>query len=204
MKKRLVGVAVLLLLAVIVLPLVLDGANEEALLADTRLPPPPAVPEADALLEAPPAELAAAEGGIARDHVPAEPEPEIAPVIPPVAVAPASATPAATPAAPVATPVAPAATVAAEPAPAADPRLAALAEAWDVQVAAVSSPDGAERLRGQLVKAGYKARVVRANGLNKVVVGPELRRSAAEKLRDRLAGDARVGKPKGMLVRYVP
>lgn len=210
MKKRLVGIAVLLLLAVIVLPLVLDGANEDALLADTRLPPPPAVPEAAALLEAPPAELAAAEGGIARDHVPAEPEPVVAPVVPPVAVAPAAAAPAAVPAvaAPAARPAAPsvpAAATAAEPVPApADPRLAALAEAWDVQVAAVSSPDGAERLRGQLAKAGYKARIVRAGGLHKVVVGPELRRAAAEKLRDRLAADARVGKPKGMLVRYVP
>lgn len=204
MKKRLVGIAVLVLLAVIVLPLVLDGANEDALLADTRLPPPPAVPEAAALLEAPPAELAAAEGGIARDHVPAEPEPVVAPVVPPVAVAPAATAPALpAPATAAATPAA-AAPVEAAPAPAADPRLAALAEAWDVQVAAVSSPDGAERLRGQLAKAGYKARIVRAGGLHKVVVGPELRRAAAEKLRDRLAADARVSKPKGMLVRYVP
>lgn len=205
MKKRLVGIAVLLLLAVIVLPLVLDGANEDALLADTRLPPPPAVPEAAALLDAPPAELAAAEGGIARDHVPAEPEPVVAPVVPPVAIAPAAAAPSAVPAATASATAPPASAAAVEPVPApADPRLAALAEAWDVQVAAVSSPDGAERLRSQLAKAGYKARIVRAGGLHKVVVGPELRRAAAEKLRDRMAADARVGKPKGMLVRYVP
>lgn len=200
LKKRLVGIAVLLLLAAIVLPLVLDGANKDALMADTRLPPPPVVADADGLLAAPPGEWATAEGEIAREHLPAEPEP-----IPPVAVAPtaADAAPAEiTP--PAAAVTAPAPVPAPAPAAVVEPRLAALAEAWDVQVAAVSAPEGAERLRAKLVAAGYKARVVRVKGMHKVVVGPELRRDAAEKLLDRLAADARVGKPKGMLVRYVP
>lgn len=201
LKKRLVGIAVLLLLAVIVLPLVLDGANKDALLADTRLPPPPVVADADGLLAAPPGELAIAEGEIAREHLPAEPEP-----IPPVAVAPTAADAATAESMPPGAAVTAPAPVPAPPVPAAvvEPRLAALAEAWDVQVAAVSAPEGAERLRAKLVAAGYKARVVRVKGMHKVVVGPELRRDAAEKLLDRLAADARVGKPKGMLVRYVP
>ncbi|MFZ5723366.1 MAG: SPOR domain-containing protein [Pseudomonadota bacterium] len=194
LKKRLTGTAVLVVLAALLLPLVLDGANEEALLADTRLPPPPAVPDAAALLEAPPEAVSAAETEIARDHVPVEPE---APVIPPVAVAPGTP-PAETEPAPV-----PAPAVAA-PAPVADPRLASLAEAWDVQLAAVSSPDGADRLRASVATAGYKARIVRAGPLYKVVVGPELRREDAEKLRAKLAADARIGKPAGMLVRYIP
>lgn len=200
LKNRLVGVGVLLVLAAIVLPLVFDGANQDALRADTRLPPPPAVPEAEALLTAPAPELPMAEAELARDHVPAEPE---APApLPPVAVAPGTA-PAAAPAAPPATPVAAAPTPAA--APVADPRLAGLAEAWDLQLAAVSAPDGAERLRNKLVAAGYKARVAKVGAFYKVLVGPELRREDAEKLRAKLAADARVGKPAdARLVRYIP
>ncbi len=194
LKNRLVGVGVLMAIAVVVLPLLFDGANQQALLADTRMPPAPEVPEPAALLAEPPAQLPEAEEEITRDHVPAEPEP--APVAPPVAVAPS------VPAAPA--PVAPAVTPAAAPAPAADPRLAALAEAWDVQVAAVSAADGAERLRAKLQQSGYKTRIVQRDGRYKVVVGPVLRREDAEALRGKLAADARVGKPAGMLVRYVP
>lgn len=199
LKNRLVGVGVLLVLAAIVLPLVFDGANQDALLADTRLPPPPAVPEAEALLTAPAPELPQAEAELAREHVPAEPE---APApLPPVAVAPGTAPAPAVAAPPAAAPAAPAPAATT----AADPRLAGLAEAWDVQLAAVSAPEGAERLRGKLVAAGYKARVVKVGALYKVLAGPELRREDAEKLRAKLAADARVGKPAdARLVRYIP
>lgn len=196
LKNRLVGVGVLMAIAVVVLPLLFDGANQQALLADTRMPPAPEMPEPAALLAEPPAQLPEAEEEITRDHMPAEPEP--APVAAPVAVAP-SVPVAATPVVPAAAPAAPVA-----PAPAADARLAAMAEAWDVQVAAVSAADGAERLRGKLQQAGYKARVVQRDGRYKVVVGPVLRREDAEALRARLAGDAQVGKPAGLPVRYVP
>lgn len=197
LKNRLVGVGVLMAIAVVVLPLLFDGANQQALLADTRMPPAPEVPEPASLLAEPPAQLPEAEEEITRDHVPAEPEPP-APVVAPVAVAPS------VPAA--AAPVAPAATPAAAPpgVQAADPRLATLAEAWDVQVAAVSAADGADRLRAKLQQSGYKARIVQRDGRYKVVVGPVLRREDAEALRGKLAADARVGKPAGMLVRYVP
>jgi cell division septation protein DedD len=59
-----------------------------------------------------------------------------------------------------------------------------------------------------LLAAGYKARV-QANrdgrGLNRVLVGPVLRREDALALRDRLAADRHlkdIGTP--LLVRYVP
>lgn len=196
LKNRVVGAVVLLAVAAIVLPLVLDGANEDALLADTRLPPPPAVPDAAALLQPPPQDMPQAEAEIAREHLPVEPE---APVIPPVAVAPGPA-----PVAPVVAPAAAPAPAASAPTPAPDTRLASLAEAWDVQLAALSTIESAERLRAKVAAAGYKARVLRAGNLFKVVVGPELRREDAEQLRTRLAADARVGKPNGMLVRYIP
>lgn len=197
LKNRLVGGGVLLLLAVIVLPWLFDGANEQALLSATRMPAPPEVPAANELLAEDTAPLAEAEGAIARDHVPAEPE---SAVVAPVAVAPAPAVVAPVTSAPV-----PAAPPAAVPAPSpADPRLAALAEAWDVQLVAVSSPEGAARVRDQLTRAGYKARILSAGNLHKVLVGPELRKADAQALRERIAADKRIGLPPGMLVRYIP
>lgn len=215
LKNRLVGVVVLLLLAVLLLPVLFDGANEQALLADTRMPQPPDVPSAGSLLGEPPSIVPETESAIDAAHAPAEPE------IPPVAVAPGAPpeyavadtagvaevgiAPATVKAVP---PPAPAATgpVPAVPAVPAkpDPRLASLAEAWDVQVAAVSTLESAQQLRGKLAAAGYKSRVLAAGKLFRVVVGPELRREDATALRDKLAVDARFGKPKGMLVRYVP
>lgn len=198
LKNRIVGVVVLMALAVIVLPLIFDGANEQTLLADTRMPPAPQVPDATTLLAERPAQLPEAEGEIAREHQAALPE---VAVIPPVAVAPEATTSASSdtpPAAPAAASTPAVATVTA------DPRLAGLAQAWDVQVTAVAAPEGAERLRAKLVKAGYKARVHKVDGLFKVLVGPELRREDAQSLQRRLGADIRVGKPQTVLVRYVP
>ncbi len=188
LKTRLVGAMVLLGLAVIILPLLLDGANEQALLAETRMPPAPAVPTAEALLAEPAAQLPEVEAGIIRDHAPAKPESAVPGVMPPVAVAPTAV---------------PMHTIPMS-APAADIRLQALAEGWDVQVAAVLAITNAERLRAKLLAAGYPARVLKVGKLYRVLVGPELRREDVERLRDRLAADVRVGKIKGMLVRYVP
>ncbi|MFZ5698398.1 MAG: SPOR domain-containing protein [Pseudomonadota bacterium] len=199
LKNRIVGVVLLMALAVIVLPLIFDGANEQTLLADTRMPPAPQVPDAMTLLAETPAQLPEAEGEIAREHQAALPE---VPVIPPVAVAP-EATRSASSDTPPAVPVAGGAP-AVEPFVAADPRLTGLAQAWDVQVTAVAAPEGAERLRAKLVQAGYKARVHRVDGLFKVLVGPELRREDAQSLQRRLGADVRVGKPQTVLVRYVP
>lgn len=220
LKNRLVGVAVLLVLAAVLLPVLFDGANEKALLADTRMPAPPEVPAAETLLAEPPSLVQQTEAEIAAEHALAEPEVQI----PPVAVAPGAppAVPAVTSAAPsTVTPAVPApvpaaanksapvaAPVAVTPAPSApaqvDPRLAKLADAWDVQLAAVSTPESAEQLRTKLVTAGYKARVIASGKLFRVVAGPELRREDALAMRDKLAGDARFSKLKAMLVRYVP
>ena len=69
-------------------------------------------------------------------------------------------------------------------------------------------PEGAGKLCTRLQGAGYKCRVkaVQAGGrtLYRVLAGPEIRREDALALRDRLAKDGAVGKPAGMLVRYVP
>lgn len=190
LKNRLVGVLVLLLLAAVLLPLLFDGANEQSLLAETRMPVPPDVPQAEALLADPPATLPAAETEIAAAHAPAEPEPAV--LAPPAVPQPAVAAP---------VPVTTATQVA--PAPV-DARLAGLAEAWDVQVAAVSTAEAASQLRTRLAAAGYKARVQPAGVLFRILVGPELRKEDAASLRDKLAADGRIGKLNGRLVRYVP
>lgn len=192
LKNRLVGAAVLLVLAVIVLPLLFDGANQQALMSDLRMPVPPEVPDAAALIDGGRSTLAEAKNEVLREHAPVEPEPE--PAVP-VAVAPSPAEP---------VPESSPAPATSQPAAPADERLAKLAEAWDVQVAAGSSAEGAERLRSTLVAAGYKARVRRNATIYRVVVGPVLRREDALALRSALAADARVGKPAGLLVRYIP
>lgn len=192
LKNRLVGAAVLLVLAVIVLPLLFDGANQQALMSDLRMPVPPEVPDAAALIDGGRSALAEAKNEVLREHAPVEPEPE--PAVP-VAVAPSPAEPVPESSPAPATP---------QPAAPADDRLAKLAEAWDVQVAAGSSAEGAERLRSALVAAGYKARVRRDAAIYRVVVGPVLRREDALALRSALSTDKRVGKPAGLLVRYIP
>lgn len=196
LKNRLVGAAVLLAIAVVVLPLLFDGANQQALMSDLRMPPPPETPNAAALLDGGHSTLAEAKDEVLREHALIEPEaePELEP-IPPVAVAPSPAEP---------VPASPAPAATSQPAKPADERLSQLAEAWDVQVAAGSSAEGAERLRNRLVAAGYKVRVRRDAGIHRVVVGPVLRREDAVALRTALAADARVGKPAGLLVRYIP
>lgn len=182
----------MLVLAVIVLPLLFDGANQQALMSDLRMPVPPEVPDAAALIDGGRSALAEAKNEVLREHAPVEPEPE--PAVP-VAVAPSPAEPVPESSPAPATP---------QPAAPADDRLAKLAEAWDVQVAAGSSAEGAERLRSALVAAGYKARVRRDAAIYRVVVGPVLRREDALALRSALSTDKRVGKPAGLLVRYIP
>ncbi|MFP5383849.1 MAG: SPOR domain-containing protein, partial [Gammaproteobacteria bacterium] len=161
-------------------------------MSDLRMPAPPEAPDAAALLDGGRPALAEAKEEVLREHAPVEPEPE---PVPPVAVAPSPAEPVPASSAPPAT---------SQPAAPVDERLAKLAEAWDVQVAAGSSAEGAERLRSTLVAAGYKARVRRDAGIFRVVVGPVLRRDDAVALRTALAADARVGRPAGLLVRYIP
>lgn len=197
LKNRLVGAGVLLALAVIFLPLLFDGANQQALMGEMRLPTPPEVPQAQQLLEGGGAsELPAMREEVRQAHAPASVEPEIAPTVAEQAGAASDEAGAvATPA-----PVAPASAAPVQT----DPRLANLAEAWDVQVAAGSSREGASRLLVRLETAGYKARIRHDGEIYRVVVGPVLRREDAVSLRTALAADARVDKPQGLLVRYIP
>lgn len=206
LKNRLVGAGVLLALAVILLPLLLDGANREALMGEMRMPPPPEVPQAQQLLQGEPSGLPAMREEVAQAHAPAEPE--VAPTVESPSAAEAQPSTESQPSTetqpPNDAPESGASAAPASPPAVADKRLGNLAEAWDVQVAAGSSPEGAARLLSRLEAAGYKARVRHEGGIHRVVVGPLLRREDAQALRTALAADARVGKPQGVLVRYIP
>jgi len=192
LKARLIGAAVLVAVAVLLIPELLSGRKsaepQPAGPAEARgtrtftielnggsaagdLRPPP-VAEAPA-----PAPVAVAEQPAAEPRVAAPAEPALEPVAPsePPAVAKA----------PAAIPVKP--PVQAAPAPAAVTR-----GGWAVQVGAFGSAAAAQRLVKDLQGAGYRAFVspVTRSGktLHRVRVGPEAARDDANRLAERLKG----------------
>lgn len=72
---------------------------------------------------------------------------------------------------------------------------------WSVQLASLSSRDGAENLQKTLRTQGYNAYVRSADGKNRVYVGPLVDRAEAERLRDTLNRQQSL---KGFVVRFEP
>ena len=180
-RRRLIGAAVLLLGAVIVLPMLLDTAPRQvrddiAIIVDSPPPAPAAkAPEAGA----PPAvDVKIGEPAPVRnDAEPTEP--------PPAAAKPAELPPA------------PTAVKAARPAPAgrAEPPTpkapsATASGKYAVQVAALSAASAAEELHVQLIKGGFSSYVesvtTAAGPLHRVRVGPFASRDDAQRAADRL------------------
>ncbi|MEW6353320.1 MAG: SPOR domain-containing protein [Pseudomonadota bacterium] len=226
LKQRLIGAAVLIVLAVIFLPMLLDGDVGSAL-APTNIPPKPEtefVSKVTPLDEVPPA--AADEPPQAQAEFPPAESLAAAPAMPPAASAPVAqvanetvATPPAENSEPQAPPkpaaektpdsVPPAASTAktdAPPKPAA-PRADTKrmdVDAWVVQLGSFSSEQNASKLRDQLRDKGYSAFVetVAGSGGGKVFrvrVGPELERARAEAVRDKLEKELKI---KGIVGRY--
>jgi len=167
LRKRLAGAIVLVVLAVIFVPAVLDGPDGPVTTeVGLALPAPEqsgaATEQHRYTLEDPAAETPAGAAS-------AEPERSIA-----------RAAPSASPSAP----------QAAAPAPAAEPTPI---EAWAVQVGSFASRENAERLSDQLTAGGFAAFIVRVEEggrvLFRVRVGPEQDRARAEVLAQRLAGE---------------
>lgn len=180
LKTRLVGAIVLISLAVIFIPMMLDGGAERAPMVgefipdrpdyhfeplDIPLQPVPVVPaEQPRLVDPPPA----------KDSQPEPVAPESKPEAPakPADVAPA--------------PVAPSPRPAAVP----TPPSGSDTPAWVVQVGSFSQQDNAVALRDRLRKAGFPAFVDQATAAGsttwRVRVGPELKRENAERLQQRL------------------
>jgi DedD protein len=196
LKARLIGAAVLVAVAVLLIPELLSGRKtaepqsaDSAEARGTRTftielnggsvpgdPQPPPVTEAPAPANAP-APVAAMEQPAAEPPVAALPEPAPEPVGPRELPAVATAPPAIPDKPPVET----------APAPAAVTR-----GGWAVQVGAFGSASAAQRLVKDLQGAGYRAYVspVTRSGktLHRVRVGPEAGRDDANRLAERLKG----------------
>lgn len=199
-KRRLVGAAVLIALAVIFVPMLVEEERDERFGDPIVIPDPPVFgPDAGA----PDAAGSASEGSLpSPDSIPLPlpvPEPpgdsndEDAlplPAAPASADAPvrepresASQPP---PSRPASRPVAAAAPDGPKPVPSG-------VRAWVVQVASVSSQSGARNLRDELRRKGYPAFVSEADVSGRtyyrVQVGPEVERERADRLAEQLAGE---------------
>lgn len=196
LKARLIGAAVLVAVAVLLIPELLSGRKtaepqpaDSAEARGTRTftielnggsapgdSQPPPISEAPAPATAP-APVAATEQPAAEPPVAASPEPAPEPVAPREPPAVAKAAPAIPDKPPVET----------APAPAAVTR-----GGWAVQVGAFGSASAAQRLVKDLQGAGYRAYVspVTRSGktLHRVRVGPEAGRDDANRLAERLKG----------------
>lgn len=219
LKQRLVGAAVLVSLAILIVPVLLDGGYREAAaprrdmapmpqdqFEDVVPPLPPDVQQSlDRGIEATPEALSASAQQSAssldvpppvEDYTPppdVPPVAELAPAAPPVA----PATPAPAPP-PVARPAAPASVAAAPPA-AAPPR----AEQWTVQLGSFASRANAESLLGRVKATGVDGFILPLTEQGKtsfrVRAGPVAGRAAADRLRQDLERTQAI---RGMLVRY--
>ena len=201
-KQRMVGALVLVALAVIFLPMLFSGQDEQRqiqvdapaspqmpVLPEVKVEPVP-VPEPQVIAEEPVAPL---------EPVAAE-APVPAPVVQPVA--PVAAKPVPTPKPPVVTP---AQTVAQAPAKldTTQKRIDAngLPISWSVQLVSLSNRASADNLQKTLRNQGYNAYVRSSGGMNRVFVGPLLERAEADRLRDLLGKQQNL---KGFVVRFQP
>jgi len=200
MKQRLVGTIVLLCLALIFIPLLLDGEGIAPPTMNLNIPPRPQLemePIAEPVRPAIIADNLSNTGTVPQLEVPPFVEPsdeEEEQVEAPQLLAeepepaPAPATPAQTAQTPATTTPAPAATPAPERVPARDS--AGLPEGWVVRLGTFADRNNADRLLKQLLDARYKAyieSVSSAQGvLAGVYVGPVLTRAEADSLQREL------------------
>lgn len=200
-KQRVVGAVVLVALAVIFIPVFLEGPEEQGAPRDLELPQEmedlregriePLEP-----LELPPETVTTvviegsgektSEAGAVEEPAPMEPQPAVKPEAP-------------EPAAPVADSgpdAAPEAEPEPSPAAAAAPSEAAPKSGWAVQVGAFGSQDNAIALRDRLRKAGFTAYVEKAQlasgTLYRVRIGPEIERADADALLEKLTRETGV------------
>jgi len=212
-KQRMVGALVLVALAVIFLPMLFSRQDEQrqVTVEAPSAPQAPAVPQVQLEPVAVPEPQALPQEPVPSDDEVAE---QSAPSMP-IAAAPAPApAPAPTPA-PAAKPIAPAPVAKPAPPPA-QPIAAAAAKpdttqsrvdanglsvSWSVQLASLSSREGAESLQKTLRSQGYNAYIRSADGKNRVFVGPLIERAEADRLRDVLSRQQNL---KGFVVRFQP
>jgi DedD protein len=179
LKQRLVGAIVLVSLAVIFIPIILEGPDDEWTPRSHSIPEPPQIDYRASMqlpLPADTTEPAAASTEPADMQAPAQPEQTaVTPPAPPI--------PEPEPA-PQPEPVATEKPAAPEAAPASS--AAALPAGWYVQVGSFSQQMNASGLRDRLRSAGYDTRLQATGSTYRVLVGPSDTRKQAEQQRDKL------------------
>jgi len=195
LKQRLVGAIVLVSLAVIFIPIILEGPDDEWTPRNHGIPEPPQMDYRASMqlpLPADSEEPAAADRQVAMEPAPTaitppvpaapepEPEPEPAPQPEPKPE-------------PVAQPEsAPVATV-----PASAP--AVVPAGWYVQVGSFNQQLNAIGLRDRLKSAGYDSQLQATGSAYRVLVGPAGTRAQAEKQRDKLLASRQL---KGIVIEH--
>lgn len=207
LKQRVVGAVVLISLAIIFLPMILDGRSNQMpkISYETEIPKAPQI--AAGTIDTAPQEENSKKisSAIEKDRQPIN-EPAASTETPPakpaakntasVSTKPAAATPA-KPVAPAATSLPPVTETNANPA------TAEVAPAWTIQLASISNPDNAKLLKDKLVAKGHRAYIKQSGAVSRVLVGPELKKERAEAELQAIAADKEFGM-KGMLIRYQP
>lgn len=187
-RRRLIGAVALSLLAVIVLPLLLEDEPPPASpLAVRMAAAPETLPEQPEQAATPDAADAAPLHEPEADSISgpiAEPEPKADSTVEPAKAEASKPTPKPQPSTPVAAPPAP-------------PKPVAASEAFVVQLAALSDPAKADALKGRAVLAGLPAYTDKLGDLTRVRVGPFSSREAAETAVKKLADS---GLPTGRVV----
>jgi DedD protein len=196
LKQRMVGALVLLALAVIFLPMLLSREDEQrrVVVDAPSMPAAPAMPQ----IEMQPVVVPEPQPLEDESLVAGDDEQTSAPAAAPEVVTAPAPAPAVAPVAPTVAQAKPSA-----PAPAPVSRLDAnsLPISWSVQLASLSSRDGAQNLQKTLRSQGYNAYIRTVDGMNRVFVGPLIERGEADRLRDQLN---RQHKLNGFVVRFQP
>lgn len=190
-KYRLIGAGLLIASSAVLLPLVLDGERPEELDVQIAVLEKPAFPEVAIAPVQPVAELEEQSSLEMEDLdvnsielIDAEPASQ------------AASQPTVTTPKP----------VKAEPGPVPTPvevkkEIAPVGERWTLQVATFGKQDNATRTLKKLQDAGYPAYVMSSNSLYKVFVGPELKREASERMKDKVLKEFKLS---GIVVKYSP
>ena len=198
LKQRLIGAIVIISLAVIFIPMILEGPDDELSPRTQDMPPPPTIDyQSEVALPVPaessePAESLAAP--VTEQEVSAIPEsstPQPAAVTSQAEV-PVKQT------GPVESATKPKSDIATQPSSKTTPKAAtALTQGgWILQVGSFSQQANALSLRDRLKKSGYLVSVQDVNGaggtIHRVLIGPVSDRKAAEQLQDKLAREQKL------------
>jgi DedD protein len=212
LKQRLIGAIVIISLAVIFIPMILEGPDDALSPRTQDMPPPPTIDyQTEVELPVPAETTEASEAAapvVTEQEVAAIPEPPTAqpePTVKPPEVVTKHPEAAIKPPAAVASAKTLKPAVSKQPPPQASAKSAAeppsAAGAWIVQVGSFGQQPNAVSLRDRLKKSGYPAFVQEVKGVDghtyRVAIGPETDRGEAEKLRDKLARELRL---KGMVL----